>query len=151
MSENGRYDGPGDEDWEARLGEMLGRLEIERAPASLTRKLMRIPQEHGRGASWWSRWLPQRSSPAWVMAPALAVIPLLVIGLVLMQPRQPSRAEVQKARQDLAVAFAYLDKVGLRTTREIQDVLEDGLEKPVKGELRKYMPYTGYSQKEKAI
>lgn len=150
MSENGRYDGP-EEDWEAELGEMVAHLEIEKAPASLTRKLMRIPQEHGRREPWWSRWLPQRSAPRWVLVPALAAIPLLVIGLVLMQPHQPSRAEVEKARQDVAIAFSYLDKVGLRTTREIQDVLEDGLEKPVKGELRKYMPFTGQSKQEKAI
>ncbi|MGD8358873.1 MAG: hypothetical protein PVJ33_09755 [Lysobacterales bacterium] len=149
MSENGRYDGP-EEDWEAELGEMVARLEIEKAPATLTRRLMRIPQEYGKREPWWSRWLPQRSAPRWVLIPALAAIPLLVIGLVLMQPRQPSRAEVEKARQDLAIAFSYLDKVGLRTTREIQDVLEDGLEKPVKGELRKYMPYTGQPKQEKA-
>jgi len=150
MSENGRYDGP-EEDWEAEMSGLLARLEIERAPTSLTRRLMRIPQEHGGRQPWWSRLRPQRGTPRWVLVPALAAIPLLVIGLVLMQPRQPSRVEVEKARQDLAVAFSYLDKVGLRTTREIQDVLEEGLEKPVKGELRKYMPFTGQSQKEKTI
>jgi hypothetical protein len=150
MSDNDRYGGP-EEDWDGELARMMGNLKVEKAPASLTRKLMRIPQEHGRREPWWSRWLPQRTAPRWVLVPALAAIPLLVIGLVLMQPHQPSRAEVEKARQDVAIAFRYIDKVGLRTTREIQDVLEDGLEKPVKGELRKYMPFTGRPEQEKAI
>jgi len=150
MSENSRYDGP-EEDWEAEMSGLLARLEVEKAPPGLTRRLMRIPQEHGGREPLWSRLLPRRGAPRWLLVPALATIPLLVIGLVLMQPRQPTRAEVEEARQDLAVAFSYLDKVGLRTAREIQEVLEDGLERPVKGELRKYMPYAGQSQKEKAI
>ena len=71
-----------------------------------------------------------------------------LIGLVLMQPQQPSQADVEQARQDLAVAFAYLDKAGLRTGDEIQSILGRELRQSVKEPLSRYMPYTEQFRKE---
>jgi len=82
------------------------------------------------------------------MAPAFAAIPLLVLAVVLMQPRQPSPADVEQARQDLAIAFAYLDKVGYRTGSEIQSVLGGELRHSVKGNLSEHIPFTEQSRKE---
>lgn len=112
---------------------------IEQAPASLRRKLRAIPGKNRR------RQWPRR----WVMTAAMASIPLLVIGLVLLQPRHPSRAEVEQARQDLAVAFTYIDKVGLMTSEQIQQVLGTELRRDVTGNISKYIPFTEQSRKEK--
>jgi hypothetical protein len=101
-------------------------LRVERAPASLRRKLRRIPRQQ-RPA-----WL----QPAWVTA--YAVVPLLVIAVALMQPRemrprQPTAAEVAQARQDLAVAFAYIDQVSTRASGEIQSELAGEITDAVAG------------------
>ena len=81
-------------------------------------------------------------------APALAAVPLIALAIVLMQDRGPSAAEVQQARQDLAVAFAYMDKVGLRTGAEIQNVLGGELRENVKQPLSEHMPFTQSFRKE---
>ena len=44
----------------------------------------------------------------------------MVLAVVALQPRSPSQAEIEQARQDLAVAFAYLDQVTDRTREQIQ-------------------------------
>jgi len=129
--------------WESQLNAMMQGLGVERAPASLRRKLKRIPREQRRRDRQWS-WQP----PRWALAPALAAVPLLVIGIVLMQPRQPSQAEVEQARQDLALAFSYLDKAGYRTGQEIQSVLGSSLRHTVKDSLSKHIPFTEQFRKE---
>jgi hypothetical protein len=86
--------------------------------------------------------------PRWAMAPAFAVVPLLVLAFVLMQPKQPSAADVEQARQDLVIAFTYLDKVGNRTGNEIQSVLGGQLRHSVKGNLSEHIPFTEQSRKE---
>ena len=95
-------------------------MRVEKAPASLRRRLKRIPREQR----------PAYLQPGWVTA--FAVVPLLVIAVALMQqrapepspapsqPREPTAAEVAQARQDLAVAFAYIDRVGERAGNEIE-------------------------------
>jgi len=100
-----------------QLQRAMEHLHLEKAPASLTRRLRRIPREQ-RPAVLQARW-----------AAAFAIVPLLVIGVALMRsPEQPAAtpmpeftdAQVEQARQDLSVAFAYIDRVSDRTT----DVLE---------------------------
>ena len=133
---------------EVPLESLLEKLEIESAPASLSSRLYRIPEEESRkGWKWPWQW-NFNPIPGWVMAPALAAVPLLVIGLVLMQPQQPSQADVEQARQDLAVAFAYLDKAGLRTGDEIQSILGRELRHSVKEPLSRHVPYTKQFRKE---
>ncbi len=109
---------------------------IEQAPASLRRKLRAIPR-NTRQYQWSRRWT------------LTASIPLLVVILLLLQPQQPSRAEVEQARQDLAVAFTYIDKVGLMTGERIQQLLGSELRRDVTGNISKYIPFTEQSRKEK--
>jgi hypothetical protein len=135
-----------------QLEAMLAELEIEKAPASLTSRLNRIPEQESRkgtsrASEWFARWFGN-PAPHWVMAPALAAVPLIVLAVVLMQDRGPSAAEVEQARQDLAVAFAYLDKAGVRTGNEIQDILGSELRHSVKEPLSEHMPFTEQFRKE---
>lgn len=116
----------------------MEQLRVEPAPASLRRKLRRIPREHR------TRWQP----PRWAWAPALAAVPLLVISITLMQPRQPTDAEIQQARHDLAVAFSYIDKVGSRTGNVLGNVLSTELQHSVTDNISEHIPYTDHSEKE---
>jgi len=142
---------PGDEEaWEAQIDAKMQQLTVEKAPASLSRRLSRIPREERRKENRWS-WLMPGQFPRWAMAPAFAAVPLLVLAFVLMQPQQPSADEVKQARHDLAIAFAYLDKVGYRTGREIQTVLGGELRHSVKDNLSEHIPFTEQSRKEETI
>ena len=145
MTQDSRKDRPDNGILDAQLEALMDGLGVERAPASLRRKLKCIPREERRRNRQWN-WQP----PRWALAPALAVIPLLVIGVVLMQPQAPSPAEVQQARQDLALAFSYLDKAGYRTGDEIQRVLGDSLGHTVKDGLSRNIPFTEQFRKEES-
>jgi hypothetical protein len=83
------------------------------------------------------------------MATAMASVGLLAIGIVLMQPQQPSQAEVEQARQDLAVAFTYIDKIGVITGDRIHSVLGSQLRNGVTGNISKHIPFTEQFLKEK--
>lgn len=131
-----------------QLDALMADLEIERAPASLTSRLNRIPEEEGRKGWNWRSWFTFEA-PGRVMAPAFAAIAVAVITVFVMQDRGPSEAEVEQARKDLAVAFAYLDKAGLRTGSEIRHILGGELRKTVKQPLNEHMPFTEQSIKEK--
>jgi hypothetical protein len=122
-----------------QLQRSMDTIGIEQAPASLRRKLRAIPRNNRQGQS------PRR----WIMATAMASIPLLAIGLVLMQPQQPSPADVEQARQDLAVAFTYIDKVGNLTGKQIHKVLGSELHSVVTSNISKHIPFTEQSIKEK--
>jgi len=135
------------EAWESQIDSMMEQLTVEKAPASLSRRLKRIPREERRKENRWS-WLMPGQLPQWALAPAFAAVPLLVLAFVLMQPQQPSAADVEQARQDLAIAFAYLDKVGYRTGNEIQNVLGGELRHSVKDNLSEHIPFTEQSRKE---
>jgi hypothetical protein len=136
---------------ERHLDELLARLEIERAPASLTHRLRRIPAEQQtRGATarpWWSRLLPTGAPLRWAAAPALAAA-LIALGVVLLQPRQPSPADIREAREELALAFSYIDQAGLRAGSEISSVLGLELRRTVKENLSRNIPFTEQSRKE---
>ena len=140
-----------DKTLDTQIEAMMEQLKIEKAPASLSLRLNRIPEEETRKERLkerrWS-WLKPGSFPRWALVPAFAAVPLLVTIVVLMQPRQPSPAEVEQARQQLAVAFHYLDKVGYRTGNEIKTVLGDELRHSVKDPLSEHMPFTHQSLKE---
>ena len=131
-----------------RLEAMLAELEIEKAPASLTARLNRIPEEEQRrGWKWPWQW-SLAPAPRWAMAPAFAAVPLIVLAVFLVQDRGPSESEVEQARQDLAVAFAYMDRVGLRTGAEIQGVLGTELRQTVKQPLVEHLLVNESSRKE---
>jgi hypothetical protein len=151
MKNDNWNDRPGDiEARAAQIDAVMEQLTIEKAPASLSRRLHRIPRDERRKDNRWS-WLRSGQFPRWAMAPAFAAVPLLVLAVVLMQPRQPSPADVEQAQQDLAIAFTYIDKVGYRTGNEIQAVLGRELRHSVKDTLSEHMPFTEQSHKEETI
>ena len=98
-----------------QLQQAMDAIRVEKAPASLTKKLQAIPRQHRRKPAFS---LSSFAQPRW--AAALAAVPLVVIALSLMRPATPSEAEIAQARQELAIAFAYLDKAGVITGREIE-------------------------------
>lgn len=98
-----------------QLQQAMDSIRVERAPDSLRKRLRAIPREHRPERS--IRWL----QPRWAMA--LAVIPLVIVAVSMMQPHKPSASEVAKARQELAIAFAYLDKAAAITGREIESTV----------------------------
>jgi hypothetical protein len=136
---------PEQQAWESEIKDLMKGLGMEKAPPGLRRRLRRIPREQRSGPreAWWQ-------PPRWAMAPALAVVPLLVITIVMLQPRQPSQAEVEQARQDLALAFAYLDRAGSRTGNEIQRALDESLGVTVKDNLSRNIPFTEQFRKEES-
>lgn len=122
-----------------QLQRNMDSIGIEKAPASLRRKLRDIPRNNRQIQR------PRR----WVMATAMASIALLAIGLVLMRPQQPSQADVEQARHDLAMAFAYIDEIGKKTGERIHQVLGAQLRKGVTDNISKHIPFTEQSLKEK--
>ncbi|MEE8496066.1 MAG: hypothetical protein V3S21_06255 [Xanthomonadales bacterium] len=122
-----------------QLQRNMDSIGIEQAPPSLRRKLRDIPRNNRQSQR------PRR----WVMTTAMASIALLAIGFVLMQPQQPSQADVERARQDLAVAFAYIDRIGNSTGERIHKVLGSQLRNGVTDNISKHIPFTEQSLKEK--
>jgi hypothetical protein len=80
---------------------------------------------------------------------ALAVIPLVLITVTLMRPTTPSEADVAKARQEMAIAFAYLDKAGVVTRREIESTVGQTLANAVTGSVNKAIQSQNLYSKEK--
>lgn len=113
-----------------QLQQALSKLPIERAPDSLQRKLRAIPRQHG------TPWLAALRQPRWVAAAAVLAI-ATVVAVTQVGPRRPSEAEIAQARRDLAVAFAYLDRVGERTGLEIQHTVNAGVSETVTGPMVK--------------
>ena len=139
---------PGSE-LDRELERLFERVSIEPAPASLRRRLRRIPLEEQPRAGWWRRLFPAALEPRFVLVPALAAA-LLAVGVVLLMPRQPSEAEVLEARAELAVAFRYIGKVGRETGHEIRSVLDGELRQPVKESLSEHIPFTEQFRKEES-
>jgi hypothetical protein len=108
-----------------QLQKVMDDIQIERAPRSLRKKLLAVPRQH--------RAMPAFSllQPRWVAA--VAVVPLVFVALSLMQPDTPSAQEIEKARQDLAIAFAYLDKAGQLTGREIESTVGNTMSDAIAG------------------
>lgn len=127
---------------QARLEE----LEVERAPASLRKRLSDIPKTQSVGRR---RWF---GMPRWIPVGAMAVVPLALVAMVMMQSvsQQPdyNRAEVMQARQDVITAFAYLDRIGARAGREIRGELAEELSEGVNDNVAEHMPFTSRSRQE---
>lgn len=135
-----------------QLQQALEAIPLQRAPASLRRKLASIPAEQGKKShpafwpkSWVSSWPVSRSGwfrPAWITA--LAAIPLAVIVLNLWQAApveqtvpatagvtEPTAAELQEAQRELAVVFAYLGKIGRKTSLEIGQTVNSEMQQNI--------------------
>jgi len=124
-----------------QLQQAMDEVHVERAPASLRKRLRTIPRE-------------QRPSPVfnlfqprWVAA--LAVVPLVVIAVSLMRPDTPSASEIAQARQELAIAFSYLDKAGAITGREIESTVGQTMANAVTGSVNRAIKSQNLTSKEK--
>jgi len=124
-----------------QLHQAMDQVKVERAPDSLTKRLNAIPREH-RSAPVFSLFQPR-----WAMA--LAAVPLVVIAVSLMRPDTPSASEIAQARQDLAIAFAYLDKAGAITGREIESTVGHTMANAVTGSVNKVIQSENLTSKEK--
>lgn len=124
-----------------QLQQAMNEITVERAPASLRKRLHSIPREQR------STPLFNLFQPRWVTA--LAVIPLVVIAVSLMRPDTPSAGEIAQARQELAIAFAYLDKVGVITGREIESAVGQTMANAVTGSVNRAIKSQNLTLKEK--
>ena len=124
-----------------QLQQVMDQVNVEQAPQSLTKRLNAIPRQH--------RSKPAFSffQPRWAMA--LAAIPLVVITVSLMQPDTPSASEVAQARQEMAIAFAYLDKAAVITGREIESTVGHTMANAVTGSVNKVIQSPNLTSKEK--
>jgi anti-sigma factor RsiW len=130
-----------------QLQQAMDALRVERAPASLTKKLRAIPRQH-RSKPVFSG-LFNLAQPRW--AAALAAIPLVVIAVSLMRPDTPSAAEVAQARQEMAIAFAYLDKAGVITGREIESTVGRTMANAVTDSVNRTIQSQSLNFKEKEV
>ena len=126
-----------------QLQRAMEAIKVEKAPPSLTRKLNAIPRKES------ARPLFGFLQPRWVMA--MAVVPLVLFSVSLMQPETPSADEIAKARQEMAIAFAYLDKAGMITGREIESTVGDTLSNAVTGSLNKAIQSQNEHAQEKEV
>ena len=124
-----------------QLQQAMDEVKVERAPDSLRKRLKAIPRQHRRAP------LFRLLQPRWVMA--LAAVPLVVIAVSLMRPDTPSASEIAQARQEMAIAFAYLDKAGAITGREIESAVGHTMANAVTGSVNKAIQSQNLNSKEK--
>ncbi|GMR15089.1 MAG: hypothetical protein BMS9Abin30_0709 [Gammaproteobacteria bacterium] len=126
-----------------QLKQLMDGLHVERAPASLRKRLRSIPREQRSAPG--LRWL----QPRWVAA--LAAVPLVLIAVSLMQPKTPSAEEVATARQELAIAFSYIDKAGQFTRREIELTVGQTMADAVTGSVNRTIKFQNVISREKKV
>lgn len=126
-----------------QLQQVMDAIPVERAPASLGKRLRAIPREQRPAPG------IRLFQPRWVMA--LAAVPLAIIAVSLMQPETPSEAELDRARQELAIAFAYLDKAGAITGRRIEATVSHTMADAVTGSVNKAIKLQNENSKEKEV
>ena len=124
-----------------QLQQAMDGIKVERAPDSLRKRLKAIPRQHRRTPVF------SLFQPRWAMA--LAAIPLVVIAVSMMRPDTPSASEIAQARQEMAIAFAYLDKAGVITGREIESVVGHTMANAVTGSVNKAIQSQNLNSKEK--
>jgi hypothetical protein len=147
------------------LQRALETLPLEKAPASLSRRLRTIPRQQARLSR-----RPWFGPPRWAIAAGLASVTLVAVAMMMNGPSGlgpglspgPSQAikqqassvpvgdaaRVAQARHDLAIAFHYLDKTGFRVARHMNEVLNREVAEPVRDELNHRLPFSGRNRKE---
>lgn len=123
-----------------QLQQAMDTIQVEHAPASLGRRLRAIPREQR------SRTGFRLLQPRWVMA--LAAFPLVLIAVSLLRPATPSASEIAQARQDIVLAFAYLDKAGEFAGREIETVIGSTMVEAVAGHMIRNIKFQQHRFKE---
>ncbi len=116
-----------------QLQQAMANIPLERAPASLRRKLKLIPRVQRRLER------PAWQQPAWLGAVAAAALVAVVAIQQLgpQEPEQPSAAEIAQAQQDLKVVLTYLGKVRRQTGLEIESRVGEGMSEVVTGSMIK--------------
>ena len=126
-----------------QLQQAMDGIRVERAPDSLRKRLRSIPREHRRTPVF------SLLQPRWAMA--LAAIPLVIIAVSLMRPDTPSASEIAQARHDMAIAFAYLDKAGVITGREIESSVGQTMADAVTDSVNRAIKSQSLTSKEKEV
>jgi anti-sigma factor RsiW len=126
-----------------QLQQAMDAVRVERAPTSLRKRLRAVPSEQ-RNKSYIKIFQPR-----WAMA--LAAIPLAIITVNLMQPDTPSDEEIAKARQELAIAFAYLDRAAIITGREIESTVGNTMADAISGSVNRTIKFQNIDSKEKEV
>lgn len=126
-----------------QLQQAMEGIKAERAPDSLRKRLKAIPRQNRRTPMF------NLLQPRWAMA--LAAVPLVVITVSLMRPDTPSASEIAQARQEMAIAFAYLDKAGVITGREIESAVGHTMANAVTGSVNKAIQSQNLNSKEKEV
>jgi len=124
-----------------QLQQAMEAVRVERAPASLRKRLREIPRQH-RSAPFFGL-----LQPRWVMA--FAAIPLVVIAVSLMRPSTPSASEIAEARLELAIAFTYLEKAKVITGREIESSVGQTMADAVTDSVNRVIKSPSLTSKEK--
>ena len=124
-----------------QLQQVMDGIGVEHAPASLTKRLKAIPRQQKPAPVF------SLLQPRW--AAALAVVPLVFVVISLLQPETPSASEIATARQELAIAFAYLDKAGQFTGREIELTVGNTMSDAIAGSVIRNIKSQNETSKEK--
>ena len=116
-----------------QLQRAMEHVSVERAPASLRKSLKKIPMQHR----------PVIMQPRWAMA--FAVVPILIVSVYLLNSQQPATiapapvnsemVKLEQAKQDLAVAFAYIEQVSGVTSNRIETELGGEMSDAVAGSI----------------
>jgi anti-sigma-K factor RskA len=113
----------------------LAAMPKRKCPPSVSRKVF---EETGTGWKFWNfshQW-------AWAAAASAAVL-AIVLNLSLLSPQvvdpgQPTVAELEQAREDLAVAMAYLGHASNVASREVsRQILSEGFVRPMSAGLNR--------------
>jgi anti-sigma factor RsiW len=123
-----------------QLQRAMEHVKVEKAPASLRKSLKKIPRQHA----------PVFLQPRWVTA--FAVVPIVIASVFMLSSPELSldqqatpdteMVKLEKARQDLAVAFAYIDLVSDKTSNRIESELGGEMSKAVAGPIFKTINQT---------
>jgi hypothetical protein len=105
-----------------QLQQAMAAIPVQRAPASLGKKLRSIPRRQKALAR------PVFFNPRWAFA--LAAIPLMAV-LVYQSVDGQNTAEVAQGKRDLALALSYFNKTSRRATARIESAIDNGLAVPV--------------------
>ncbi len=123
-----------------QLQRAMEHVQVERAPASLRRRLKKIPAQNR----------PAYFRPRWAVA--FAAVPLVIISVALMRSQEPPVTQIRsvgtelaqfeqikldRARQDLALAFTYIGQVSDLTSNRIETELGGEMSKAVAGSIFK--------------
>ncbi len=126
-----------------QLQQVMDDIHVERAPESLRKRLHAIPGESRQKS------ISRLLQPRWVAA--LAAIPLVIVIASLLQPDTPTASEIARARQDMVIAFTYLDKAGVMTGREIESTVGQVMANAVTNSVNRAIQSQNLTPKEKEI